>query len=140
METTLSLLIGALQMLSVSIGSIQTAEAATVHVWTKPELVQLATDIATEHGLNAARFTAVVECETAHTWNPAIQSSAYNKRDGGREQSYGLVQIHLPDHSDISIAQAKDPNFALTFMAKEWTANRANSWTCYRQLRPLNNY
>ena len=37
----------------------------------------------------------------------------------GREDSWGLVQLHLPSHRNVSRAEALDPDFALNFMARE---------------------
>lgn len=53
----------------------------------------------------------------------------------GREDSWGLVQIHLPAHPDVSREEATDPDFALVFMAKNFArgeAVRQQMWTCYR--------
>lgn len=103
----------------------------TEQVWTTPELQSLARAKANEYGINADRFVEVVSCETGNTWDPTIQSGAYNKRDGGRELSFGLVQIHLPDHPDITKAQAEDPEFALDWAAKVWSKGGEHQWSCY---------
>lgn len=70
-----------------------------------------------------------VDKETGGTFNPTIQSKViYNFSNpkkgivkGTQERSYGLAQIHLPDHPDISRSQAEDIDFALSFMAKEYS-------------------
>lgn len=54
--------------------------------------------------------------------------------DGTPEQSFGVAQIHLPDHPDISKAEALDPEFALDFMAREFKAGHEWLWSCWRAL------
>ena len=55
---------------------------------------------------------------------------------GDREQSWGLVQIHIPVH-DVTIEQAIDPEFAIDFMAKNMSEGRTSWWTCAKQLALL---
>lgn len=74
-----------------------------------------------------------IECENP-LLDPALQS--YYKRAGGpngRENSWGLAQIHLPDHPDVTRAQAQDPFFSLDWMSKEFAAGRESQWTCWRR-------
>jgi len=42
------------------------------------------------------------------------------RRDGTRENSWGLAQIFLDAHTHITRDQALDPHFALTFIAERW--------------------
>lgn len=53
---------------------------------------------------------------------------------GEQEKSFGLAMIHLPDHPTISHAQATDPEFALSWMVKEFEAGRQSQWTCWTTL------
>lgn len=48
---------------------------------------------------------------------------------GEREQSFGLAQIHLPDHPDISYASATDPIFAIDYLGKELSKGNCKQWT-----------
>lgn len=99
----------------------------------------LALDIAEAHGLDARLFASVVACES--NFDPTIQSRhLYNFNDpergiraGERELSYGIAQIHVPDH-DVTIQQAQDPDFALNWMADMWIKGNAHYWTCYNQM------
>jgi hypothetical protein len=83
---------------------------------------------------------AIIGCESG--WDTAIQSKhTYQERNvpkgyevGDREQSFGLVQIHLPAHPSISKEQAKDPEFALEFLAKNLAAGKAGMWTCAKTI------
>lgn len=45
--------------------------------------------------------------------------------------SFGLVQIHLPAHPDISKVEAYNPFFALNFLASELAKGHCHEWsTC----------
>lgn len=101
---------------------------------TKIALQELATEAALKHGLNVSRFLKVIDCETAGTWDPSIQSRAKNIKDGGRELSFGLAQIHLPAHTNITKDQATDPTWAIAWMANEWENGRQNQWSCWKNI------
>lgn len=46
--------------------------------------------------------------------------SGYVNEQGIQEESYGLAQIHLPSHPDITKEQALDPYFAIRFIVDHW--------------------
>lgn len=110
-------------------------------VYTKERLKELAHEIAVEHGVSPQVMKNVVTCEN-DTWDPKRQSELlYSFTDSSRniyigelERSFGLAQIHLPDHPTISKAEATDPIFALTFMAKNLAKGKGSMWTCYRKI------
>jgi len=52
--------------------------------------------------------------------------------DNGR--SFGLVQIFLPAHPNISKKQALDPVFAVDYLAKELSVGHGSAWSCYRAI------
>lgn len=82
---------------------------------------------ASKYGVSRDLMTKLVSCETSGTFDPAIQSR-HIRADGTREKSFGLAQIHLPDHEDVTLEQAKDPDFALDFMATHLAAGRLWMW------------
>lgn len=100
-------------------------EAATL---TKDELIAMAMANATAYHLNAAHFVATIECES-HFNVDAV---------GDHGQSYGIVQIYLLAHKDITGVEALDPFFALDWMAKQWSLHKEYMWTCYRDLAKNN--
>lgn len=85
-----------------------------------------------KYGVSREQMYQTVKCETASTFDPTIQSEYVP--NGKREESYGLAQIHLPDHPEISKTQTMDPDFAVEFMAKEFAAGHQSSWTCWRNI------
>lgn len=80
---------------------------------------------AVEFGLNPVLFKKVIACESQ--WNAGAI--------GDHGQSYGLVQIHLSSHSDVSKEEALNPHFAIDWMAHEWSLGHERQWTCYRLLQ-----
>jgi hypothetical protein len=79
----------------------------------------------------------VIKCENQEL-NPTQQSrlkykegNRWKKPAGSYEQSYGLAQIHLPDHPEVSYSQAIDPSFSIDFMAKNISQGHGEMWTCF---------
>lgn len=93
---------------------------------------------ANEYGVSYEQVDRLIGCETQHTYDPSIRSTVrYKFSDsrrgivrGEQEMSYGLVQIHLPDHPYVSLEQATDPDFALSFLMKNWD-KREQWWSCW---------
>lgn len=91
----------------------------------------MARTIASQKGVQPATMLRVIDCENPD-WNPALQSQIPAHGPNGKEDSWGLAQIHLPSHPSISRAEATDPVFALNWMADEFAAGRARQWSCYK--------
>ena len=49
----------------------------------------------------------------------------------GYEQSFGIAQIHLPDHPSVTIEEATDPEFAVEFMAMNFAKGKQRMWMGY---------
>lgn len=83
------------------------------------------------------RLYNTIECETAHTFDTKIQSQVkYNFSapdrgivKGAQEKSFGLAQIHLPDHPNVSYSQAIDADFSIEFMAQHYSKGK-DIWYC----------
>lgn len=82
-----------------------------------------------KYGIYVGTLYDIIECETAHTFDPYIQSGHYI--DGVRENSHGLAQINLTIHSDITYEQATDPDYAIEFLARNLSEGRTWMWACY---------
>lgn len=95
-------------------------------------LIPLAEQIAGDYGLNKDEFLSVIECESAGWQN--IQSFVPGYGPNGREDSWGLAQIHLPDHPEVTRKQALNPEFALEWMAYRWEKGHQSDWSCWNQL------
>lgn len=70
---------------------------------------------ATEHSVPFYDAVETIYCESM--WY-SIQSGVV--KNGVRENSWGLAQIHLDSHSEITKEQALDAYFAIDFMVERW--------------------
>lgn len=104
----------------------------------KAEIIERIHFYSDKYNVSFDKMYKVVECETAHTFNPQIQSQVrYNFSSPQRgivkneqEKSYGLAQIHLPDHPTVSVQQATDIDFSLNFLAENLSKGRDRMWSC----------
>lgn len=77
-----------------------------------------------EYGVSSELMRKIIHCESS--FNPlAVGDNGY---------SFGLVQIHLPSHPQVTREQALDPEFAVTFLADKLSKNQGYLWTCYRMI------
>lgn len=80
-------------------------------------------------GVSGDDVWATIQCEDP-TLDPAIQSGDY--KNGVRENSWGLAQINLDAHPNITKAQATDPFFAADYITKEFSVDEQTQWTCWK--------
>lgn len=71
-------------------------------------------------GTKAYQMARTIYCE----------SNNYNIKSYLSEESYGLIQLHLPSHPDITKEQALNPDFAIHWMADNWSTK----WYAYNRL------
>ena len=76
------------------------------------------------NGVNAEHLVATLRCESHFNAN-AIG-------DGG--DSYGLAQIHLPSHPNISPEQALDGYWAIDWTIQQFYIGNAKLWSCWKRL------
>lgn len=82
----------------------------------------LANQISAQYAVKAATVKKIINCESS--WNPnALKITS-------REHSVGLVQINLKAHTDVTNAQAKDPTFAISYLAQNLSEGNGHMWTC----------
>ena len=92
---------------------------------------QLIDEKSAEYNVSASLMRKVIHCES--TGSSTIQSLHRDPTGpNGREDSWGLAQIHLPDHPTVTQEQAVDKEFAVTFLAKNLSEGRGWWWTCYK--------
>lgn len=51
---------------------------------------------------------------------------------GDHGHSYGIAQIYLDYHKDITKEQALDPIFSIAWMAEQFSKGNKHLWTCAR--------
>lgn len=107
---------------------IETVATSTPEMLDVPALIK---HYASQYKVSAKLMLSIVTCETAGTFDPSIQSYVKAKGPNGREDSWGLSQIHLPSWPKITREQAQDPHFALNFLAEKLSKGQAYLWSCY---------
>lgn len=80
---------------------------------------------AIHYGITARPLIDTLKCESGFN-DTAV---------GDNNSSFGVAQIHLPAHPDITKEEALNPFFSIDWAAREFAAGRANEWTCYRNLQ-----
>ena len=90
-------------------------------------LIEKIYQVARAHGVNGYQMERTVECESRFN---NIQSTAY--RNGVREESYGIAQIHLPSHPEVTKEEALNEEFAIEWMAKNFN-NPYVTWYAYNR-------
>ncbi len=75
------------------------------------------------------RMMKTIACESGFK---NIQSNIV--KDGIREDSWGIAQIHLPSHPKFTRLQALDLQISIAFMADAFINREYNMWSCYRQI------
>lgn len=99
------------------------APTETPKVWTKQEIQNSIHEYATKYHVNEKVMNTVVSCESQYDLNTI--------GDGGK--SYGLVQIHMGYWGkEVTPEMARDPDFALEFLAEKLSKGQGKLWTCYR--------
>lgn len=78
-----------------------------------------------KYDVSASLMAKVIYCESRNNPN-AI---------GDNGTSFGLSQIHLPAHPEVTIEQATNIPFAVEFMAKAFSHGDEWMWTCYRLVK-----
>lgn len=92
-------------------------------------LVQLDAD---EAGIDWRPVYETLRCESGFR---NIQSLIpKNGAPNGRENSWGIAQINLGAHPDITRLQALDERFAIAWTVEEFALGQQHMWTCARKL------
>jgi len=118
------------------------AEPLKIDTETIPEKIEYYSE---QYNVSSELMTQIISCETSGTFDSKIQSKilykfSSSKRGivkGTQEQSYGLAQIHLPDHPEVTYEQATDADFALEFMANELSKENGEIWSCYKIIKGI---
>lgn len=81
--------------------------------------------LAYKYGIDAEEFIKTAYCESHYNANAV----------GDHGNSYGVWQINLPSHPNISKEQALDPWWSTEWAAQQFAANKQRMWTCWRKLQ-----
>ena len=89
--------------------------------WVKSDIVEMLAYKAIENNISPKYLIALADCESSLI--PDIQSKYIQSY--GREKSFGLFQIHVKAHKDVSIEEAKDPIFNTEWAIREIKEGKA---------------
>jgi len=87
----------------------------------KEEVVEIISRYAT--GTKAYEMERTIWCESKY-----YNSQSSVVKNGVREDSWGIAQIHLPSHPTVSKEQTLDPEFAIKFMSDNFYKVRWYGW------------
>lgn len=82
--------------------------------------------------VNPAKVYGTIGCESSFTPRQSLIKS--KKGVNGYEDSWGIAQIHLPAHPEISREEAMNDEYAIGWMIREFSRGNERIWSCYRQL------
>lgn len=102
--------------------------AITEDFTNKRYIAQLVNEYADYYGVSRRAMHLIVANESNYNYK------AYNQHDGGHNWSaYGLVQINMRFWGNkITPEMAKNPHYALDFLAREINEGNGDQWTTYR--------
>src|SRR6185503_5706522 len=72
-------------------------------------------------------YLGIPSCESGFV----PQQSWHLMKDGTREPSFGVWQINLPAHPDITKEQAMDVVWSTEWSIKQLKQGKAKIWSCY---------
>lgn len=104
--------------------------------WTQERIKQQVEETAQKYNVSAVEMWNVIMCESKDPMTGYASTSiqSYHYKNGVRENSWGLAQIHLDSHPTVTKKQAIDPKFAIDFMAKHFANGDKWMWTCWKIL------
>jgi hypothetical protein len=128
-------------MIAISLMSFSTNTVAEAPIpIPQPTVQELVIKYSEEYDVSATKMMKIMKCENTNLDSDFQSELTYKKGNrwnlpaGSREQSYGLVQIHLPDHDDITYEQAIDPDFSVNYLAKNLHEGHGEMWSCYHKV------
>lgn len=78
------------------------------------------------YDVDSGIISKVIQCESK--FNP-------NAHNPNGENSWGLVQINLNSHPEITQEQALDTNFSINYLVNNISLGNGRMWTSYRAIK-----
>lgn len=112
----------------------ETPVEVAIPLSTPQEIEAFVRQTAIDEGIPVYSFVETLRNESMDF--TALGQSYVPSKNGpnGREDSWGVCQIHLPSHPDITKNQATDVKWCVKWSAKEFKQGRASQWTEFRKL------
>lgn len=86
-------------------------------------IAEVITSVAEKYNIDPVQFLTVAKCE----------SRLLPTAVGDDGTSFGIWQIHIPDHTTVTVAMAEDVQLSTEWAAQLWLESPDN-WTCYRRI------
>lgn len=90
------------------------------------EIIAFILKTARQYGVDEKKFLDVAICESG-----LIPQQSKIIHNGRRENSWGIFQINLTAHPEVTKEQAMDIEWSTLWAAQQWVAGHADWWTCY---------
>ena len=97
--------------------------------YSEQQIQDLISKYAIVYDINETKVLETIRCESRFK---NVQSDIV--KNGEREDSWGIVQIHLPSNPKVTKEEALNPEFAIAFITKEFSEGRQKKWSCYKKL------
>lgn len=86
---------------------------------------------AAHYGISAVPLEATLKCESQFKADAAGDFSSSTMQ----YTSFGVAQIHLSAHPEVTKEEALDPLWSINWAAEQFAEGNANLWTCYTEFR-----
>jgi hypothetical protein len=109
---------------------IQPALADSVTV--PPSITGKIVTYANEYNVNPVEMWDIMSCESNGS---TTVESTHIMKSGIQERSFGLYQIYLPAHPNITLGEAEDPDYSIPWAAEQMSdGNAPRVWyVCYKR-------
>lgn len=86
---------------------------------------------AIHYGVNGNDLLKTLQCESGLNENAQGDYSSTTKS----YTSFGIAQIHLSAHQEVTKKEALDPMWSIGWAAYQFSVGNADLWTCHRELK-----
>lgn len=123
---------------TVAVAHAETSPEPISKLLTLEEVSKIIEKNSTKYHVKFNSLLQTIICESPKSddglFDPSGQSE-FTDEAGKREESYGITEINLPSHPDITKEQATDAEWSIEWMTQQFAAGKASMWTCWRDLK-----
>lgn len=105
---------------------------------TLDEIEKITKEFSIKYGVRYLSLIETIKCEAPKTadglFDPTAQS-LFEDTKSVRENSWGVAQINLTAHPQVTMEQATDARWSIEWTAREFSLDHASMWTCWKLLK-----
>lgn len=107
-------------------GQAQPALAQTLPqvIYSTTTAEDIITSYAIHYGISAQPLIDTLRCES--NFDASVV--------GDKGTSFGVAQLHLPAHPDITKKQALDPLWSINWAAQQFAQGHQHLWSCFNKI------